>query len=303
MKKLISLLLVVGLMASLLIVSASASSGGSGAIAGGWAAAESPEITEEMRALMDKAMEGLLGVDYSPVAYLGTQIVAGTNHCVLCQAKTVYPGAKPYYVLVYIHEDLNGGVEILDIKTLDVGEMLDALPEPEPEDGRQDGERFEAVIMLEGMEETVQYEHIRNDVLGFEIDYDYEQFERISEPDRELFVSRYDIPEDPQNYFEVTRSAGDTETVSASVGDALSKDYDIIVESFELDNVGSCIRIDASEARGGGGTPDLLQTIYIIPAAEGCLVATAHYTFESAEGFGARISNIMNTLAVLDQFL
>ncbi len=300
MKKLVSLLLV-GLMASLLIVSASASAGELGAMAGGWSATESPEITEDVQALMDKAMEGLLGVDYAPVAYLGTQIVAGKNHCILCQAKTVYPEAKPYYALVYIYEDLNGGAEILDIKALDVGEMLyNALPESEPETARQDGERFEAVIMLEGTEETVRYEHIRNDAIGFEMDYDYEQFERISEPDRELFVSRYDIPEDPQNYFEVTHSSEDAETVSASVGEALSKDYDIIVESFELDCAGGCIRIDASEAKDGMGTPDLLQTVYIIPAAEGCLVATARCTFESAEGFGARIGYIMNTLAVLD---
>ena len=29
--------------------------------------------------------------------------------------------------------------------------------------GRQDGERFEETILLEGMEEKVRYEHIRND--------------------------------------------------------------------------------------------------------------------------------------------
>ena len=33
---------------------------------------------------------------------------------------------------------------------------------------------------------------------------------------------------------------------------------------------------------------DSMQTVYIIPAANGCLVAAAHYTVESAEGFGAR---------------
>ena len=74
------------------------------------------------------------------------------------------------------------------------------------ESGRQDGERFEDTIILEGMEETVHYEHIRNDALGFEIDYDYENFLRHSEPDREIFVSCWDDPEKPENYLEVRYS-------------------------------------------------------------------------------------------------
>ena len=47
--------------------------------------------------------------------------------------------------------------------------------------------------------------------------------------------------------------------------------------------------------------PELLQTVYVIPAADGCRIATAHYTNESAEGFGTRFHCIMNTLAVIDR--
>jgi hypothetical protein len=43
-----------------------------------------------------------------------------------------------------------------------------------------------------------------------------------------------------------------------------------------------------------------LQTVYIIPSGEGCLVATAHCTIESAEGFGARFSYMMNTLTLIE---
>ena len=169
------------------------------------------------------------------------------------------------------------------------------------ETGRQDGERFEDVIMMEGMEETVKYEHIRNDSVGIEMDYDYERFERHSESDRECFISLYDDPENPQIYLEVTTSADDADTVAASVGKALfSASYDIIKESITLDRAGDCILIDASNAKGNKGTPDLLQTVYIIPAADGCRIATAHYTFESAEGFGRRFNYIMNTLVVID---
>ena len=168
------------------------------------------------------------------------------------------------------------------------------------ETGRQDGERFEDVIMIEGMEETVKYEHIRNDSLGIQMDYDYELFERHSGSDRECFVSLYDDPDNPQIYLEVTTSADDADTVAATIGETLSANYDIIKESITLDRAGDCILIDASNAKGNKGTPDLLQTVYIIPAGDGCRIATAHYTFESAEGFGRRFNYIMNTLVVID---
>ena len=169
------------------------------------------------------------------------------------------------------------------------------------EDVRQDGERFDAVIMLEGMEETVHYEHIRNDAIGFEMDYDYESFVRSSESDRECIISIYDRPEDPWNYLEVKYVANNADTVSVSVREALSGEYDTIAEWISLDGVGGCTRIDASNAKNNGGTPDQLQAVYIIPAGEGCLVATAHYTFESAEGFGRRFSYMLNTLTVIDR--
>ena len=167
--------------------------------------------------------------------------------------------------------------------------------------GRQDGERFEKVIMLEGMEETVQYEHAVNGTMGIEIDYEYESLVRRGESDRECFVSRYDDLNQPENYLEVIYSPADADAAAASVSGTLSNDYDLIVESLVLDRAGSCIRIDASEAKGGKGTPDMLQTVYIIPADDGSIIATAHCTFESAEGFGVRFRNMMHTLTVIDK--
>ena len=175
------------------------------------------------------------------------------------------------------------------------------VPATEPALARQNGERFEDVIILEGMEETVRYEHIRNDAIGIEMDYDYESFVRRSEPDRETFVSAYDDPEAPENYLEVTFSPEDAETTTASMTDTLSKHYDPTTASYTLDYAGDCIRIDASEANDGGGTPDQLQMVYVIPADDGCRIATAHYSFESAEGFGIRFSYIVNTLMVIDR--
>lgn len=88
---------------------------------GGWTIAASSELTEETRLLFEKGVADLLGVTYTPVALLGTQLVAGTNYCFLCQATVVYPDAQPYYALVYLCEGLEGQVSVLQIDVLNIG--------------------------------------------------------------------------------------------------------------------------------------------------------------------------------------
>ncbi len=93
------------------------------ALTGGWTPAADPAVTEEIRALFDQAMEGLLGVNYVPVAYLGSQIVAGVNHAILCQATVVYPNAQPVWTIVYLYQDLTGRAVILNIAGFDIGSL------------------------------------------------------------------------------------------------------------------------------------------------------------------------------------
>ncbi|MBO7404916.1 MAG: hypothetical protein J6V24_08130, partial [Clostridia bacterium] len=175
-----------------------------------------------------------------------------------------------------------------------------APAEAEAVPGRKDGERFEDVILLEGMEETVRCEHIRNDSIGFEMDYDYELFERRSGTDRECFVSVWDDPEAPENYLEIRYDPRDASAVADGIGEVLSNEYDILRnDAFELERAGRCIRIDASSGKGNTGTPDRLRMVYIIPAADGCRVASAHYFFEGAEGFGRRFRHFMDSFSVL----
>ena len=166
---------------------------------------------------------------------------------------------------------------------------------------RQDGERYEAVIVLEGMEETVQYEHIRNEALGFEMDYDYEEFVRKGEPDRERFISVWDNAENSENYLELTYSAEDAEIVAASVRAELSQKYDLLESTRELDHTGSCLYIEASVLKSTNTMADRLQLIYIIPASEGCIVAREHLAIEASEGFGRRFSYMLNTLSIIDR--
>lgn len=116
MKKLIAVL-----AALLMLVSAATAE--DGLLSGGWTPSADPAVTEELQAVFDKGIESLVGVGYTPVAYLGSQVVAGTNHVFLCQTTVVYPGAQPYYTIVYLYEDLQGNVTILNIAELDVGAL------------------------------------------------------------------------------------------------------------------------------------------------------------------------------------
>ena len=87
---------------------------------GGWeiSAAEAGALPDDARAAFDKAMETLVGADYTPVALLGTQVVAGTNYCILCQVTPVVLNPVPAWALVYIYADLEGNAEILNVYEL-----------------------------------------------------------------------------------------------------------------------------------------------------------------------------------------
>ena len=167
--------------------------------------------------------------------------------------------------------------------------------------GRQDGERFETVIMLEGMEETVRYEHVKNDAFGFEMDYDYESLLRRSDGERECFISLWDDPEHPENYLEVRSDTGNAELVAEVIIANLSNEYEVNSEYRDLDHAGRCIYLEASVIKGTNQMPDQLQAVYIIPAPDGCRVATAHYSIEAAEGFGHRFAYMVNTMTVMER--
>lgn len=96
-----------------------------GSLVGGWIAAEDPAITDDVNALIEKALDGLVGVNYVPVAYLGSQVVAGTNHAILCLATAVVPDAVPAWKILYLYEDLQGNVTVLSVGDLDIGALCE----------------------------------------------------------------------------------------------------------------------------------------------------------------------------------
>ncbi len=162
--------------------------------------------------------------------------------------------------------------------------------------GMKDGDRFDDVIILEGMEETVHYEHVINESIGLEMDYDYESFVRYSEPERECFISIYDDAQKPENYLEIVHSNEKAKSVADTIAEDLSKEYDITRIDMELDHAGNCVKISASEDKNTHGTADMIYVVYIIPRDNGCLIAKESMYFEASEGFGRRFNYMVNTI-------
>ena len=90
-------------------------------LAGGWTTPEDGTITAEAQAAFDKAVKPG-GMAYTPVALLGTQVVAGINYAFVCIGKATAPNAKPAPYLVIVYADLNGGAKLLSAKPLSVGQ-------------------------------------------------------------------------------------------------------------------------------------------------------------------------------------
>ena len=200
-----------------------------------------------------------------------------------CKKNTTTETASAEPVVI----DINGGTS--DVATADpVG--------GESKTGRADGERFDGTIMLEGMEETVHYEHIVNNDLGFEMDYEYEDLNRKTLADREIFISVYDDENDPSNYLEVSQSDLPVDTVITNLRIELSQKADIETETRTLENAGEVTYIEASSK--DGNMLNQIQSVYVIPAGNGTIVARCHFSIEAAEGFGGRFRQMLNTLVV-----
>ena len=144
-----------------------------------------------------------------------------------------------------------------------------AAPSPSQAAGRQDGERFDSVITIEGMEETVHYEHVKNETLGYEMDYDYEMFQRRSEAD-----------------------------AAAAISEELSDRYEVGRSTYTLEKAGDCIRLDASvDANDPTRMAQQLQLVSVIPTSDGCFVVTEHYAIEGSEGFGRRFTYFLQSFS------
>lgn len=92
-------------------------------LSGGWTVNQNfgaPDIPSDAKAAFDKAVKN---GEYTPVAYLGSQIVAGINYAFLCTDKS---GALN---TIKIYNDLSGNASILDTEAVNIADYTqDAEP-------------------------------------------------------------------------------------------------------------------------------------------------------------------------------
>lgn len=238
-------------------------------------------------------MAGVLGSDEFPEEPAYETSVSGGDSAVF----TVEPGE--YTVGVIAQSKITGTARICTEAADGTAAAADPAAAAESDLALRPGEHFEGTVPLEGTEQTVHYEAIRNDALGFEMGYDYENFVRQSEADCERFISVWDNPDNPEIYLEITHSSDNAETTAASIAETLSAQYNVSRWEYTLDRAGDCIDLRGELDKEGQMSIWELQMVYIIPADDGCFVAWGHYTQESAEGCGARFRGMMHTFAVL----
>lgn len=92
---------------------------------GGWKdETELPNmLSQEDNAVFEKAMEGLVGVGYTPVATLATQVVAGTNYAFLAVGTTVTAEPVSHLYIVKVYNDLQGNAQVSNICGLDLSKF------------------------------------------------------------------------------------------------------------------------------------------------------------------------------------
>lgn len=96
-------------------------------MAGGWQIPEqitTADIPEEAENAFNKATEGFTGNDLTPMALLGTQVVAGTNYAFLCRSKLVTAEPVESIQVVIVYEDLEGNAAISGINNVDVSKYV-----------------------------------------------------------------------------------------------------------------------------------------------------------------------------------
>ena len=116
-----------------------------------------PALKGEDIARFETAVYGQIGVKYTPVQVLATQVVSGTNYAYLAYGEFSLYKKQNTYAVITVYEDLNGnvegtGFEILDVNDVATKEALDtknvmggwAIADNE-EPGINEGEAYDAV--------------------------------------------------------------------------------------------------------------------------------------------------------------
>lgn len=92
---------------------------------GGWHYNEGEsELKDEAAEAFTRALDGFVGVSYVPIAYIGSQTVAGTNYAVFCSAKQAIPNPERYFRMLIIHDGADGKATLGEVKDVDIATDL-----------------------------------------------------------------------------------------------------------------------------------------------------------------------------------
>lgn len=86
-------------------------------IFGGWNLDEvkSCNLPQKVQSAFTAVTGELVGADYEPVAYLGSQQVNGMNYRVLALQRLVIPNSEKRIVKMIIHEEIDGSVSLVSV--------------------------------------------------------------------------------------------------------------------------------------------------------------------------------------------
>ena len=97
-------------------------------VTGGW---EVPEdytkgtLPDNVKAAFEKGIEQVGGSTFTPMAYLGSQVVAGTNYAILMEGELASQEPVSNIQVAIVYEDLDGNAELTNICTLDPADFTE----------------------------------------------------------------------------------------------------------------------------------------------------------------------------------
>lgn len=96
-----------------------------GAMLGGWTVNTETNnmMADDDVARFETAMEGLLGVNYTPVQVIATQVVNGTNYAYLASGSTVTAEPKNGWYVIVVNENTSGEVSLINIREIDLADI------------------------------------------------------------------------------------------------------------------------------------------------------------------------------------
>lgn len=87
---------------------------------GGWNLDEVKgcNLPQKVQSAFTAVTSDLVGADYEPICYLGSQTVNGINYRVLALSRAVVPNAEEKIVKMIIREELDGSVRLQSVSGL-----------------------------------------------------------------------------------------------------------------------------------------------------------------------------------------